>query len=54
MNRPWINLIAAPLWFFITILGFTFAIITVKRKNIIWVFTAHLTLNFIEFIYISL
>jgi membrane protease YdiL (CAAX protease family) len=34
--------------------GLPFAIITVKRKNIIWVFTAHLTLNFIEFIYISL
>lgn len=33
--------------------GLPFAIIATKRKNIIWVFVAHLTLNLLEFIYIT-
>ncbi|HRH66627.1 MAG TPA: type II CAAX endopeptidase family protein [Bacteroidia bacterium] len=33
--------------------GFPFALIAAKRKNIIGVFVAHLTLNLIEFIYIT-
>jgi len=33
--------------------GLPFAIIATKRKNIVWVFVAHLTLNLIEFIYIT-
>jgi uncharacterized protein len=33
--------------------GLPFALIAVKRKNMIWVFIAHLTLNLIEFIYIT-
>lgn len=33
--------------------GLPFALIAAKRKNIIWVFVAHLTLNLIEFIYIT-
>jgi uncharacterized protein len=33
-------------------IGLPFAIIAITRKNIIWVFVAHLTLNLIEFIYI--
>lgn len=35
------------------LVGLPFAIITIKRKNIVWVFVAHLTLNLIEFIYIA-
>jgi len=34
-------------------IGIPFAIITVKRKSILWVFVAHLTLNLIEFVYIN-
>lgn len=33
-------------------IGFPFAYIVVKQKNIIWVFAAHLTLNLLEYIYI--
>lgn len=33
--------------------GLPFAIIATKRKNIVWVFMAHLTLNLLEFIYIT-
>lgn len=36
------------------IVGLPFAIIATKRKNIIWVFVAHLTLNLLEFIYITI
>jgi len=35
------------------VVGLPFAIIVTKRKNIIWVFVAHLTLNLLEFIYIT-
>lgn len=35
------------------LVGLPFAIIAIKRKNIVWVFIAHLTLNLIEFIYIT-
>jgi membrane protease YdiL (CAAX protease family) len=44
------------LWYMLMtglIVGLPFALITIKRKNIIWVFIAHLTLNLIEFIYIT-
>jgi len=34
--------------------GLPFAIIATKRKNVIWVFVAHLTLNLLEFIYITI
>jgi len=36
------------------LVGLPFALIAVKRKNILWVFIAHLTLNLIEFIYITI
>jgi membrane protease YdiL (CAAX protease family) len=45
------------LWYMLMtgiIVGLPFALIAVKRKNILWVFIAHLTLNFIEFIYITI
>jgi membrane protease YdiL (CAAX protease family) len=45
------------LWYMLMtglLVGLPFAIIAVKRKNILWVFIAHLTLNLIEFIYIML
>ena len=32
--------------------GVPFALIVVQKKNILWVYTAHLTLNFLEFNYI--
>lgn len=35
------------------IVGLPFAFIAIKRKNMVWVYSAHLTLNLIEFIYIS-
>ncbi|MBK9643387.1 MAG: CPBP family intramembrane metalloprotease [Saprospiraceae bacterium] len=35
------------------IVGLPFAIIATKKKNIVWVFVAHLTLNILEFIYIT-
>ena len=35
------------------IVGMPFAIIATKKKNIVWVFVAHLTLNILEFIYIT-
>lgn len=35
------------------IVGLPFTIIATKRKNIVWVFVAHLTLNILEFIYIT-
>lgn len=44
------------LWYILMtglLVGLPFAIITIKRKNIIWVFVAHLTLNLLEFIYIT-
>lgn len=44
------------LWYILMtglLVGLPFAIIATKRKNIIWVFVAHLTLNLIEFIYIT-
>lgn len=47
---------AGGIWYvFITALfiGMPFAMIAVKKRNIIWVFSAHLTLNLIEFIYIT-
>lgn len=34
------------------IVGLPFALITINRKNIIWVFVAHFTLNLIEYFYI--
>ena len=44
------------LWYIIMtglLVGLPFAIIATKRKNIVWVFVAHLTLNLLEFIYIT-
>jgi membrane protease YdiL (CAAX protease family) len=44
------------LWYILMtglIVGLPFAIIATKRKNIIWVFVAHLSLNLLEFIYIT-
>jgi membrane protease YdiL (CAAX protease family) len=44
------------LWYIIMtglLVGVPFAIIATKRKNIIWVFVAHFTLNLFEFIYIE-
>ncbi len=44
------------LWYIIMtglLVGLPFAIIATKRKNIVWVFVAHLTLNLLEFIYIA-
>ncbi len=44
------------LWYIIMtglLVGLPFAIIATKRKNIAWVFVAHLTLNLLEFIYIT-
>jgi hypothetical protein len=43
------------LWYMLMtglLVGLPFAIIATKRKNIVWVFVAHLTLNLLEFIYI--
>jgi membrane protease YdiL (CAAX protease family) len=43
------------LWYMLMtglLVGLPFAIIATKRKNIVWVFVAHLTLNLFEFIYI--
>lgn len=34
-------------------IGVPFALIAIKRQNILWVFAAHLTLNLIEYFYIS-
>ena len=45
------------LWYMLMtgiLVGLPFALIAVKRKNILWVFIAHLTLNLIEFIYITI
>jgi hypothetical protein len=44
------------IWYIIMtglLVGLPFAIIATKRKNIVWVFVAHLTLNLLEFIYIA-
>jgi len=44
------------LWYILMtglLVGLPFAIIAIKRKNIVWVFVAHLTLNLLEFIYIT-
>lgn len=44
------------LWYILMtglLVGLPFAIIATKRKNIVWVFVAHLTLNSLEFIYIT-
>lgn len=44
------------LWYILMtglLVGLPFAIIATKRRNIIWVFVAHLTLNLLEFIYIT-
>lgn len=35
------------------LVGLPFAMIAIKRKNIIWVFVAHLTLNLLEFMHIT-
>jgi membrane protease YdiL (CAAX protease family) len=35
------------------LVGLPFAIIAKNRKNIVWVFVAHLTLNLLEYIYIT-
>ena len=45
------------LWYILMtglLVGLPFALIAIKRKNILWVFIAHLTLNLIEFIYITI
>jgi uncharacterized protein len=45
------------LWYMLMtglLLGLPFSLIVITRKNILWVFIAHLTLNLIEFIYISI
>jgi membrane protease YdiL (CAAX protease family) len=34
------------------LIGLPFAIIVIKRKSIVWVFTAHLALNLLEYIFI--
>lgn len=34
-------------------IGVPFALIAIKRQNILWVFAAHLTLNLAEYLYIS-
>jgi len=44
------------LWYIVMtglFVGLPFAITAQKRKNIVWVFAAHLTLNLLEFIYIT-
>jgi membrane protease YdiL (CAAX protease family) len=44
------------LWYILMtglLVGLPFAFIAIKRKNIVWVFVAHLTLNLFEFIYIT-
>ncbi len=44
------------LWYILMtgfLVGLPFTIIATKRKNIIWVFVAHFTLNLLEFIYIA-
>ena len=44
------------LWYILMtglLVGLPFALIAIKRKNIVWVFVAHLTLNLFEFIYIT-
>lgn len=44
------------LWYILMtglLVGVPFAIIAAKRQNIVWVFVAHLTLNLLEFIYIT-
>jgi len=44
------------LWYILMtgfLVGLPFAIIAIIRKNIVWVFVAHLTLNLLDFIYIT-